>query len=159
MYYCKIKMAWHITETSERDCFPVPLRCYGCLTSSVPWFQSNPDRESAFRGYRGDSATDDNTAHHLDSIGKWNIRYSQFYESSDFTAMQVEQLKDTADLVLPLVFIDSGPTEKIRRRFKHVGKERLQKFFSYLYHACLSSCNHSRNAGPLFTTFSVREFY
>jgi hypothetical protein len=114
-------MASHITETSERDCFPVPLR----LTSSVTWFQSNPDRESAFRDYRGDSATDDNTAHHLDSIGKWNIRYSQFYENSDFTAMQVERLRDTVDLTPTKVLFDSGPTDKIRRSFRHVGKEKL----------------------------------
>jgi hypothetical protein len=72
------------------------------LTSSVPSFQSKPDREDAFTDYRGDSVNDDNTARHLDSFGKWTIRYSST------TAMQVERLKDSADLTLSSTFIDSG---------------------------------------------------
>ncbi|XP_023727309.1 orcokinin peptides type A isoform X2 [Cryptotermes secundus] len=55
----------------------LPLVLIVVVVASVPGkaasIQSNPDRESAFRDYRGDGATDENTARHLDSIGGRNL--------------------------------------------------------------------------------------
>jgi hypothetical protein len=47
------------------------------LIFTVIWFQSDPLRESAFRDYRGENDDEDNVAGHLDSIGKWIVRFSQ----------------------------------------------------------------------------------
>jgi hypothetical protein len=85
-------------QARETAVLCLPLTISVSLTSTVTWFQSNSDRESAFRDYRADSANEDNAARHLDSIGKWNIRYTLLYQNSRLIVMQVERLKDAADL-------------------------------------------------------------
>ena len=65
-----------------------PKRYISCLPSllllnlnffTVIWFQNDPDRENAYREYRGDTADEDNVARHVDSIGKWIILLVHFY--------------------------------------------------------------------------------